>query len=209
MRGGKELRKSEKISVAAFVKRSRVNGPGLRSVLWVQGCPFRCDGCFNQQFQELRNDNLYDTAEVIQWVLEVRDTQGVTFSGGEPFAQAAGLAEVAGAVRKAGKTVVIFSGYTKFELFAGKDYSRQKLLENSDLLIAGPYEKEKPCNHPLLSSSGQELVFITDKYRDYDFGGNQKKVEIKIRPDGTIQTTGFPSEDLLVSRFTRPTELRR
>jgi len=102
---------TETLRIAAFLRRSRANGPGVRSVLWVQGCPFRCAGCFNPNFLPFAGGREAAPAAVAAWMLAETDTEGVSFSGGEPFAQAGALAELAERARGAGKGVLIFTGY--------------------------------------------------------------------------------------------------
>ncbi len=99
------------VQIAAYLPRSRVNGPGVRAVLWVQGCPMRCVGCFNPDFQPFEGGEARAVAEVVDWIVKDDATEGVTFSGGEPFAQAAALTEVARGVQQARKSVVVFTGY--------------------------------------------------------------------------------------------------
>src|ERR1039458_3611579 len=64
---------------------SRVNGPGLRAVVWLQGCSLGCKGCWNPQTHTFaERDN--ETAEGLAiWILAQKDIEGVTFSGGEPL----------------------------------------------------------------------------------------------------------------------------
>lgn len=199
------------VPVAAFLPRSLVNGPGVRSVLWVQGCPLRCAGCFNPEFLEFAGGRPTPIDEVVRWIVSRDDTEGVTFSGGEPFAHAAVLARVAERVWEAGKSVVIFSGFSRQALFARNDDATRRLLDSADLLIAGPYQRELPAPHPWLSSANQQLVFLTDRYTDVGPPATRKRVEYHIQPDGTATVTGFPTRPCrttspLSSQFGEPQE---
>jgi len=181
------------LRLAAFLPRSRVNGPGLRAVVWVQGCKLLCPGCFNPDFLPLDGGTLHEPAAVAEWVLASHEAEGVTFSGGEPFLQGAALAEVARIVRTAGKSVVIFSGYEWEDLRDSPDPSRRVLLARTDTLIAGPYRREEPSAHPYLASANQQLVHLTSRYRDEDFlAKSSRRTEFRIAPDGTTTVTGFP-----------------
>ncbi|MCO6456401.1 MAG: radical SAM protein [Pirellulaceae bacterium] len=182
-----------RVPVAAFLPRSLVNGPGVRSVLWVQGCPLRCPGCFNPEFLEFSGGRPAPVEEVVGWILAERQTEGVTFSGGEPFAHAAVLARVAEAVRQAGKSVVVFTGFPRDLLFARNDDATRRLLDSADLLIAGPYQRERPAAHPWLSSTNQQLVFLTYRYSDSVPAATRKRVEYHIQASGTVAVTGFPA----------------
>jgi anaerobic ribonucleoside-triphosphate reductase activating protein len=184
--------KSIYLSVAAFLEYSHVNGPGARSALWVQGCPFRCPGCFNPAFLEFNHNNLQTPQTVADWILQSTKTEGVTFSGGEPFAQAQALAVTASIVQKYGKSVVVFTGYTQEQLLNSSDQSVIALLNATDLLIAGPYLQDKPSPRPLLASANQTLTFLTDRYRNAYLGFDFKPIEFTINAEGDIIMTGFP-----------------
>jgi anaerobic ribonucleoside-triphosphate reductase activating protein len=169
-----------------------VNGPGIRSVLWVQGCPLRCPGCFNPEFQPFEGGTLTPVADLVGRILADRETEGVTFSGGEPFAHAAPLAELAARLRAGGKGVLVFTGYDEEELRGSPNEDWRRLLDAADLLVAGRYERDKPVRHPLLASANQRLVHLTERYRETGFGGGPR-VEFRISASGDIVTTGFPS----------------
>jgi anaerobic ribonucleoside-triphosphate reductase activating protein len=178
------------IRIAAYLPRSRANGPGLRAVLWVQGCPRRCPGCFNPAFLPFTGGRAVPVAEVAARMLADPATAGISLSGGEPFAQAGPLADLAERVRAAGKGVLIFTGHIAADLSADPDPATRRLLAAADLLVAGPYRQDRPTRHPLLASANQELVFLTERYRATDLG--PRRSEFRIGPDGGITVTGFP-----------------
>ena len=180
------------VPLAAFLPRSLANGPGIRSVVWVQGCPFRCPGCFNLEFLEFTGGQPTPAETLVSWILDRDDTEGVTFSGGEPFSHAAVLAAVAEQVQRAGKSVMIFTGYEKDELRGSRDEGTRRLLQSADLLIAGPYRRELPSRHPWLSSTNQELVFLTDRYGPEDLQTGRRRVEFRVARKGQMVITGFP-----------------
>ena len=179
------------LNIAAFLPRSKANGPGLRSVLWVQGCPFRCEGCFNPDFLPFHGGQAVGVDEAANWLLAEPDTEGVSFSGGEPFAQADALAEVAAQVKAAGKGVLIFTGYESETLRNSANPGIRRLWSLADLLVAGPYRADQPCREPLRASANQELVFLTDRYRAMELG--RRRVEFRIGAGGEVSVTGFPA----------------
>jgi len=187
--------KNDCLHIAAYLPRSRANGPELRSVLWVQGCPFRCAGCFNPDFLPFAGGREVAPRDVADWMLTESETEGVTFSGGEPFAQAGALAEVAERVRAAGKGVLVFTGYDAIELRSSRNPGFRRLLQAADLLVAGRYRSEMPGRHPLLASANQELVLLTERYRGADFGG-RRRTEFRIAASGAITVSGFPAATL-------------
>lgn len=184
--------KNDYLHIAAYLPRSHANGPALRSVLWVQGCPFRCAGCFNPDFLPFAGGRKVAPRDVADWMLTESETEGVTFSGGEPFAQAGALAAVAERVRAAGKGVLVFTGYDAVELQSSSNLGFRQLLEAADLLVAGRYRSEMPGRHALLASANQELVFLTQRYWGADFGG-RRRTEFRITASGAITVSGFPN----------------
>ena len=183
-----------RLRVAAFVPRSLVNGPGARSVLWVQGCNLRCPGCFNPDFLPHEGGIEHAPETVAGWILDAAGTEGVSFSGGEPFLQAAALAVVARHVRAAGRSVIIFSGQEWETLRASDDEGVRALLAETDAIIAGPYRRDLPSRQPLLGSANQRIIFLTDRYSEKDFAaaGPGQRMEFRIAPGGDVTVTGFP-----------------
>ena len=184
------MNKPSILKLAAFLPHSRANGPGLRSVLWVQGCSLGCEGCFNPDFQPFEGGYEATVADTVALLLAQPDIEGVSFSGGEPFTQATALAGVAEAVRAVGKGVMIFTGFEAAALRANRNPGVQRLLAAADLIAAGPYRHELAQSHPLLSSSNQELVYVTERYRGADLG--LRRSEFRIGADGVVSATGFP-----------------
>lgn len=188
------------LNLAGFLARSAVNGPGTRAVVWVQGCPLQCEGCFNEQFQSFSPMHMVGTSDLADKILSIPDIDGVTFSGGEPFAQAGPLTELGQNLRDAGLTIVTYSGYTCEELATGSDPSWPSLLAVTDLLIAGPYRADLACPHPLTGSSNQQVIpigtslwFPPDSNQPGCIGS---RMEFTITDNGTITTSGFPRTGL-------------
>lgn len=178
------------LQIAAYLPHSTANGPGIRSVVWVQGCPLRCVGCFNPYFQPFNKGEPISTAILSQRLLSVPETEGVSFSGGEPFAQAAALAKVASCIQAVGKGVLIFTGFYYEDLRINTDTGIQLLLAHADLLVAGPYQQNLACKHPLLASSNQKLIYLTERYRNIKLG--TRRIEYRINTQGIVTVTGFP-----------------
>ncbi|SDF89091.1 anaerobic ribonucleoside-triphosphate reductase activating protein [Desulfovibrio legallii] len=132
------------LRLSGIVEESIVDGPGLRYVLFTQGCPHHCKGCHNPQTHSFEGGFLFTAEAVLNQVRQNPLLAGVTLSGGEPFCQAAALCPVAQGVRALGKTVVAFTGYTFEELCrrAAADPWTARLLDLTDILIDGPYIEE-------------------------------------------------------------------
>ena len=99
-----------KIRLAGLVNDSIVDGPGLRLAVFAQGCPHHCPGCHNPQSHDFDGGTLRDTAEVIAVMRDNPLLDGITLTGGEPFAQPEACAEVARAAHAAGTGRVVLFG---------------------------------------------------------------------------------------------------
>ena len=127
------------LRLSGIVEESIVDGPGLRFVLFTQGCPHHCKGCHNPQTHSFEGGFLMTAEAVLACVGENPLLAGATFSGGEPFEQAPALCAVAEGIHAMGKNVVTFTGYTYEALLRRPDPWTKYLLEMTDLLIDGPY----------------------------------------------------------------------
>ncbi|WP_298068535.1 anaerobic ribonucleoside-triphosphate reductase activating protein [uncultured Mailhella sp.] len=125
------------LRVAGVIEESIVDGPGLRFVLFLQGCRTHCPGCQNPQTWDFEGGELVSAQEVLNRIQGDPLVHGVTFSGGEPFEQAAALIPLAAELRRRGYHLTAFSGYT-FEQLREKPDCRQ-LLSLLDLLVDGPF----------------------------------------------------------------------
>ncbi len=126
------------LSLAGFVGDSIVDGPGLRCSIFVQGCPHACPGCHNPSTWLFSGGMETTVEELYARIRRYPLCRGVTFSGGEPFCQAAPLAALAGLLRADGYELAAFTGYTFEELLAG-DAAQKQLLSQLDVLIDGRY----------------------------------------------------------------------
>ena len=135
--------------IANTISDSIVDGPGLRFTVFTQGCPHHCPGCHNPETWPFEGGTPMEEEALLALVRENPLCRGVTFSGGEPFAQAEGFARLAELLRGAGYEVAAYSGYTFEQLYGGTPAQR-RLLEGLDVLIDGPF---------LLSQRSLELNF--------------------------------------------------
>ncbi len=101
-----------------------------------------------------------DTDALVQIVVSNPLCRGVTFSGGEPFAQAEGYLELAKALKEKGYEVASYSGYTFEQLVSGTKAQRE-LLETIDILIDGPFiQAEKSLEVPFRGSKNQRILDV-------------------------------------------------
>jgi anaerobic ribonucleoside-triphosphate reductase activating protein len=195
------LTSEQSVRVARVVPSTRAEGPGERFAVWVQGCTIRCSGCFNPQMWTARGGQDTDVSTLAQQVLAA-DVEGVTFLGGEPFEQAAGLAALASRLRAEGLSVMTFTGLTFEHLIeaATDDGSIRALLNTTDLLVDGPYMANSPdLIRPWVGSTNQGFRFLTNRYRHLDGSLNDlpDRIEVRVTPDGTATVNGWASVDAL------------
>ncbi len=186
------------IRISRIVKKTRVEGPGLRYCIWVQGCPIRCEGCFNPHTWSfsggtlVKVDDIFDDIKTV--LAETPGLEGVTFLGGEPFSQAATLSVLARRVRKLGLSIVTFTGYEYEQLTKANNEAWNALLKETDLLIDGPYiQSMHDLSRPWIGSKNQQYRFLTDFYKPLakKLPAISNKLEIRIHPDGSVTVNGM------------------
>lgn len=129
------------IRIAGVVKESIVDGPGLRFVVFAQGCPHQCLECHNPATHDFDGGYVCEFDTIISAIDKNPILSGVTFSGGEPFYQAEAFYFLALKLKEKGLNLLSYSGYTYEELICmGKSNEYViKLLDLLDLLIDGRY----------------------------------------------------------------------
>jgi anaerobic ribonucleoside-triphosphate reductase activating protein len=189
-----------RVNVGAWEPRSVANGPGERFVLWVQGCPRRCSGCFNQELLPFVDKDWIGVKELASLVRSAGDIEGITLSGGEPMSQATALAELTSELRRDGLGVVCYTGYTLAELGRSANPWVHRLLANVDMLVDGPYEERSRINAKWRGSANQRVHFLTERYAYLRPQASEREAEVEfvVGPDG-FMTTGTPSENLIAS----------
>jgi len=191
----------------AFIPASRANGPGLRAVVFFQGCTLACRGCFNPDTHPFTGTEVAVNAVAERVLRAYREykLEGVTFSGGEPMQQAPALLELIQTLRRQlpNLSFGLFSGYSDLELVLGRysiwgrDYSEldrrrlwEEIREYLDFAVLGPFNEAQPSGLPLCTSRSKALRMLTSRYGVKDYA--PQSVEVIIHSDGRAQVTGFP-----------------
>lgn len=169
---------------------SIVDGPGLRAVLWTQGCKHHCPFCQNPQTWDFEGGGLVPIDLVKEAIDELEGQDGFTFSGGDPMFQPEACVEIAKYVKKKGLNIWVYTGFTYEELM---DMSKEKsiykeFLNNIDVLVDGRFrQEEKDLSLLFRGSRNQRLIdvkktlnsdkivlFDEDKYNEIDMFKKQK-----------------------------------
>lgn len=132
-----------KLKLAApLTKDSIVDGPGLRTVIWTQGCVHHCEGCHNPATHSLTAGMEVDTASIIAEIEQTKLQRGITLSGGEPFLQAEALIDIAYRAKQIGLDVWSYTGFTWEQLnnHSAANYQfNLELLQYIDVLVDGRF----------------------------------------------------------------------
>lgn len=159
---------NHRIRLAGIVEDSIVDGPGLRLVVFAQGCPHRCPGCHNPQTHSYEDGTWLTVDEIVQRYRRNPLLDGVTLSGGEPFEQAEGLARLARRIKALGGTVITYTGYTFEAIVAGSSSipGWSRLLKATDWLIDGPFLLErKRLDLQYRGSDNQRIIDVSASIR--------------------------------------------
>ena len=148
------------LDLSGIVNDSIVDGPGIRVSIFCQGCPHHCPGCHNPETWEFGCGTPVSAEQILEIVRTNPLCRGVTFSGGEPFAQAEEFAQLAVLLKQHGYEVASYSGYTFEQLLSGTPGQR-KLLETIDVLIDGPFRlEEKSLELMFRGSTNQRILNV-------------------------------------------------
>ena len=148
------------LNLSGIVGDSIVDGPGIRTTVFCQGCPHHCPGCHNPETWDFGCGTEIPVEAIVDIIKSNPLCRGVTFSGGEPFAQAEGFAKLAVLLKAEGYEVASYSGYTFEELLEGSE-DQKRLLESIDILIDGPFlQSQKSLEIAFRGSRNQRILDV-------------------------------------------------
>jgi anaerobic ribonucleoside-triphosphate reductase activating protein len=183
------------IRVHAVEPRSRANGPGIRFVVWFQGCTLGCPGCFNPATHAAAPSSPVTSgppgsiAELTAAMAAAAaaGATGLSLSGGEPLQQPEAARALLDAARALGLSTLAFSGYTIDEIRAlsgGPD-----VLARLDVLIDGRYVAGERLATGLRGSANQRIELLTGRHTRAEVEATPV-AEIRIGPTGDVILTG-------------------
>ena len=123
-------------------KDSTVDGSGIRTVIWFQGCLHHCYMCHNPETWDLNGGIVFDLDDIKEEIKNLKYQSGITLSGGDPFFQAESATEIAKYAHECNLNVWCYTGFTYEELIEADD-DKKNLLKNVDVLVDGRFENEK------------------------------------------------------------------
>ena len=151
------------LRLAGIIRESVVDGPGIRFVVFAQGCPHHCQGCHNPQTWPFKGGFEASPEQIAAELRKNPLLKGITLSGGEPFCQPAGMAELAAEAHRLGLDVFTYTGFS-YEELTGKSAGEpdiRALLQQTDLLIDGPFMEDlKSYDLTFRGSSNQRIIDV-------------------------------------------------
>ncbi len=173
------------IRLAAPLQRdSVVDGYGIRTVIWTQGCSHNCPFCQNPQTHDFNGGEEYELDDIFKEIDELPVTQnGITFSGGDPLFQIDPVLEIAKYAKLKGLNIWCYTGFTYEEVIklSKKNPKYLEFLKNIDVLVDGKFiNKLKDLNLLFRGSSNQRLIDVAKTLKS-------KKVVVLEETDGILE----------------------
>jgi anaerobic ribonucleoside-triphosphate reductase activating protein len=155
------------VRIAGVTNESVVDGPGLRSTVFFQGCPHACEGCHNPETWDPTGGQVVTLKDLLVQLKLDPLTAGVTFSGGEPFGQAVSAAELGGLLKNMGFNLWVYTGYDWEYLLDNSNHSSyRELLKVTDILVDGPFQHQyKKLTLPFRGSSNQRIIKVQESFK--------------------------------------------
>ncbi|MFV0627101.1 MAG: anaerobic ribonucleoside-triphosphate reductase activating protein [Alphaproteobacteria bacterium] len=153
-----------KLRIASVVDDSVVDGPGVRYVIFTQGCKHNCPGCHNPQSHSFSTGMFVSFDEFYSDLSRFKYVKAVTFSGGEPLEQPEVIAEFVAKLKEKGYHILIYTGYTFEQILA--DEKKLKAIEKADLLVDGLFIlRLRSLGANFRGSSNQRIVDIQESLK--------------------------------------------
>lgn len=146
---------STKLKIAGYERGTMADGPGIRNVVFFQGCPHNCPDCHNPQTHTFDFPDNYTVDEVVDGLIE--PDVDVTISGGDPIMQIDGLIELCQKLKEHKKNIWVYTGYTIEQLLLMPKF--YKLIKYIDVIVDGKYDKNLPPAQ-FRGSSNQRILYF-------------------------------------------------
>ena len=171
-----------KIRLAADLQTdSIVDGLGIRTVIWTQGCSHNCPGCHNPSTHDFKGGELIELDDVLVALEDLIGQDGITLSGGDPFFQAKQCAEIAKKAHELGMNVWAYTGFVYEDLINSNKKDILDLLFEIDVLIDGKFEPaKKSLDCPFRGSTNQRIIDIKKSIENksiiiYELNNNKRE----------------------------------
>lgn len=152
-----------RLAIADIQTDSIVDGEGIRSVIWFQGCSHNCFGCHNPETHDFKAGTEVSIDDVKKQIDELEYQSGITFSGGDPMMQIEALEEIAKYTKEKGMNVWVYTGYTFEEVLklAESNQHYKNALNYIDVLVDGKFIMDlKSFDVEFRGSSNQRIIDV-------------------------------------------------
>ncbi len=145
----------EHLNLSDIIADSIVDGPGVRTVVFTQGCPHHCVGCHNKDTWSFDDNHILSVDDVVNKILDVNFSKKVTISGGEPLSQKATIS-LCKRLYELGFNIWIYTGY---ELDYINNTEFRQIIDYVDTIVTGPFLIDKrDITLEFRGSSNQQLI---------------------------------------------------
>jgi anaerobic ribonucleoside-triphosphate reductase activating protein len=177
-----------------ILENAHLYGPGLRLVIWLQGCSIHCQNCCNQHLWSNTLNKQIAPTELAELIISNDQIEGITYLGGEPTDQLEDILLTSKLLKLHFKTIVLFTGKTKSSLTLKKE---KELIKYTDILKSGPYITRLHNEYlQLRGSTNQKITITSDIYKDYKIIDDSNVAILKLNSDGQMILKGYPSDQL-------------
>lgn len=157
------------IKIAGIEKESIVDGPGIRYVIFTQGCPHHCEGCHNPQTHDFEGGKYINVNELLEDIEKNPLLKGITLSGGEPFLQAKKLSKFVDKAKEKRNDldIICYTGFEFENLIKNSNDQNgfKELIDKTDILIDGKFDKNKMAEGLMFrGSSNQRAIDIKNTF---------------------------------------------
>lgn len=172
---------------------SIVDGPGLRAVIWTQGCGHHCRGCQNPQTWDFEGGGEIPIDLVLEEIDKLKYHQGLTFSGGDPMYQPEACNIIAKYAKEKGLDIWVYTGFTweQLQKMSEKKKIYKEFLENTDVLVDGKFvQSKKDLNLLFRGSSNQRLIDVQKTLKNKEI--------VLINESDYLEEKSFQREQLYI-----------
>lgn len=164
-------------------------------MLWVQGCPLRCPGCVAPETLPFAGGEVAQVSRLAEEIITLPEIEGLTFSGGEPMSQAAALTKLVDSVRaRRDLSIVCYTGFPLAYLRGKGTPAQQELIQRVDILIDGPYLRQRHTTLRWRGSDNQQVHFLSPRYRHLAPMVQEQGswIEFELDEQDTLHWMGIP-----------------
>lgn len=152
-----------RLATPVLMPDSIVDGEGIRTVIWTQGCSHKCPGCHNPQTHSFDDGFELDIEEVKDEIDKLEGQDGITFSGGDPLYQVDVCLELAKYIKSKKMTIWCYTGFTYEALISlsKNNPNIKEFLKTIDVLIDGPFILEQKSLDCIFRGSKNQRIIDT------------------------------------------------